>query len=108
MSAILFIDRIFVRKLHRVIIRYLLFLSILYGLVVFLEVFLICRPIAVNWNAHVDGTCGNQIVSYLVLELLGLLLDFGTIAVPSLWIWSLRMNRARKLKFILCLSIGIL
>lgn len=61
----------------------LLVLSLVYGLVVFLEVFLICRPMAVDWNTHVNGTCGNQIISYLVLEVCGLLLDF-TIAAVSI------------------------
>ena len=109
MSAIIFLHKIFeFNKVKERIIRLLLVLSILYGLVVFLEAFLICRPMAVDWNAHVDGTCGNQIVSYLVLELLGLLLDFGTIAMPSLWILNLSMRRARKVAVISILSIGIL
>ena len=61
----------------RITTRLLLVILILYGLVVFLETFLICRPMAVDWNAHIDGTCGNQVVSYLVLEVLGLLFDLA-------------------------------
>lgn len=90
------------------IARSLLVLSILYGLVVFLEVFLICRPMAVDWNADIDGTCGNQIVSYLVLEVLGLLLDFTTLAVPTPCIWRLHMPLAKKITLSIFFSIGAL
>lgn len=86
----------------------LLVLSILYGLVVLLEVFLICRPMAVDWDAHVDGTCGDQIVSYLVLEVLGLLLDFIILMVPPLCIWKLQMPFGIKMPFIIVFSIGVL
>ena len=71
----------------------------MYGLVVFLEVFLICRPMAVDWNTHVNGTCGNQIISYLVLEVFGLLFDFTIAAVSIPFIWRMQMARASKILF---------
>lgn len=96
MSAIFFLKRIFGHAL-KWSVRSLLILSILYGLVVFLEIFLICRPMAVDWNAYNGGTCGDQIVSYLVLEVLGLLLDFTIVVVPIPWIWRLQIQWAQKL-----------
>lgn len=86
----------------------LLVLSLLYGLVVLLEIFLICRPIAVDWNVHVDGKCGDQILSYLVLEVLGLLLDSIILAIPLRVIWSLRMERVRKVRLTIMFSVGVL
>ena len=86
----------------------LLLIVILYGLVVFLETFLICRPMAVDWNAHIDGTCGNQVVSYLVLEVIGLLLDFAILALPLPGIWILATPFKVKLKLAILLSIGFL
>ena len=109
MSAILFIGRVFgVARGMRLSIRLLLVLSILYGLVVFLEVFLICRPMAVDWNALVKGTCGNQILSYLILEVLGLLLDCIILAIPLPSIWKLQIERAKKLRFTIMFSLGVL
>ena len=109
MSAILFIGRVFGRARGMLlIIRLLLVLSILYGLVVFLEVFLICRPMAVDWNVHVDGTCGDQVLSYLVLEVLGLVLDFAILTVPIPYIWRLQMKLTRKLSTATMFSIGAL
>ena len=86
----------------------LLFLCVVYGLAVLLEVFLICRPMAVDWNASIDGKCGDQILSYLVLEILGLFLDLTTVAVPILATWRLQVSLARKLSIAILLSIGIL
>lgn len=109
MSAVLFIERIFgSSERTKFIARSLLVLSILYGLVVFLEVFLICRPMAVDWNAFVRGTCGDQIVSYLVLEVLGLLLDFTIFAVPIPPIWRLAIPVPSKVSNSIVFSIGVL
>ena len=109
MSAILFLNDIFgISKLFRCIARSLLFVSILYGVVVFLEIFLICRPMAVDWNASVDGTCGDQIVAYLVLQVFGLLLDFAILVVPIPFLWRLQMQWIKKISTSFQLSIGVL
>lgn len=63
---------------------------------------------AVDWNASVDGTCGDQIVAYLVLEVFGLLLDFTIVVTPIKIIWSIQMNQKRKISVIFVLSIGVL
>ena len=63
---------------------------------------------AVDWNAFVDGTCGNQVLSYLVLEVVGLLLDFTILAVPIPIIWSLEMTVPKKLPILIVFSVGVL
>ena len=63
---------------------------------------------AVDWNAFVDGTCGNQILSYLVLEVVGLLLDFTILAVPIPIIWALQMTVPQKLPILIVFSVGVL
>lgn len=108
MSAILFIKKVFTFRSARIIAQFLLVLAILYGLVVFLEVFLICRPMAVDWNAHIGGTCGDQIVSYLVLEVLGLIFDLTIAAVSIPYIWALRVALATKVLTQIMFSIGAL
>lgn len=86
----------------------LLVLAVLYGVVVFLEIFLICRPLAVDWDVHVRGTCGSQVMSYLILEVLGLFLDFIILAVPIPWIWQFEIKLAQKMKVATIFSIGFL
>ena len=63
---------------------------------------------AVDWNAHVDGTCSDQIVSYLVLEILGLLLDFTIAAVSIPYLWALQMALVKKCLTQFMFSIGAL
>ena len=109
MSAILFIERVFGTVWGtKWKTRSLLVLSILYGLAVFLEAILICRPMAVDWNARIHGTCGDQIVSYLVLEVFGLFLDFTILVVPLPTIWGLQLVRSRKVLIAAVFSIGAL
>ena len=109
MSAILFIKKIFGHiRPYAYIIYTLLIVSILYGVVVFLEIFLICRPMAVDWNASINGTCGNQIVSYLVLEAFGLLLDLTILITPIWAIWRSQMSRAQKISVSILFSLGFL
>ncbi|KAF4636795.1 hypothetical protein G7Y89_g1277 [Cudoniella acicularis] len=108
LSAVLLIKNIFASYARNFMIDLLLVLSVLYGIVVFLEIFLICRPMAVDWDSHVDGTCGNQIASYLALEVVGLLLDFAILVVPMPRIWALSMASKKKLYLTIIFSIGIL
>ena len=86
----------------------LLIIAIFYGLVVFLETFVICRPMAMDWNAHINGTCGNQVVSYVVLEVLGLLLDFVILVLPLPILWRLQMPSRTKTIATIMLSLGFL
>ena len=86
----------------------MLVLTILYGLVVILEVFLICRPLAVDWNPHVDGKCADQIVSYLVLEILGLLIDFTILVTPIPVILRIQMYWRLKMQIVALMSMGAL
>lgn len=108
-NAILFIKKIFgVNRWIRRTTWLLLVIAILYGLVVLLETFLICRPIAVDWEAHVNGTCGDQVLSYLVLEILGLLLDFAILVVPLQGISRIHMSLRKKMSVSFFFSIGFL
>ena len=86
----------------------LLVIAILFGLVVVLETFLICRPLAVDWSAHIDGICGDQVVSYLVLEVLGLLLDLAILVLPLPVLWRLQFGLKMKIKVTILLSMGFL
>ena len=109
-SAILLIKRVFgAIKWFRRTTRLLLVIAILFGLVVVLETFLICRPLAVDWNAHIDGICGDQVVSYLVLEVLGLFLDSAILVLPLLSsIWRLKVSLRRKMSIVTMFSMGFL
>ena len=109
-SAILLLKRVFKTDFGVMgrIAWLLLAIAILYALAVLLETFLICHPLAVDWNAHIKGTCGDQVVSYVVLEVLGLLLDFAILVLPLPCIWKLRTGLRRKMSVAIVFSVGFL
>jgi len=90
----------------KLIARAVLVLCILYGLVVLLEFFLICRLMAVDWDAHVEGACGDQVLSYLVHEILGFLIDLVILILPLPFIWGLKMATATKVHVTVVFSVG--
>ena len=63
---------------------------------------------AVDWNTQIQGTCGNQIISYLVLEVLGLLLDSIIMVVPIFGLLKAENPTREKVCFMMMFSIGIL
>ena len=70
-----------------------------------LELFLICRPFSRQWDPDVTGACGNQKVSFIVIESLGLLLDVSILIMP----WFVYQKPTRYIgRFIIIYQIGIL
>ena len=108
--AIILIDRFLGRLLYttssRFISRGLIALTILYGLAVVLDVFLICRPMAAARDNSVDGRCGNQIASYVALESIGALIDIPILATPPPMICMLPIAWQKKLCYSSQLSVG--
>jgi hypothetical protein len=80
--------------------------STMYGVAATMTVLLICRPVRASWDVNIQGTCGNQIATYVGLELIGLALDIGILILPVWGIWGIRMSFRAKLQAILILSTG--
>lgn len=72
--------------------RILILQSVSYGLVFMLNILLICRPTAAGWDVNMTGTCGNQIISYILLDTIGLLTDVAILATPLRSIWRLNTD----------------
>lgn len=60
-----------------------------YSLAILLDIFLICRPLEAAWDTSIHGEIGNQVLSYLLLEVFGLLIDLTILAMPSFLIYKL-------------------
>jgi hypothetical protein len=84
----------------------LIIVSALHCIAVVLEVFLICRPMAAAWNNNLAGTCGDQIVSYVVLEILGLLIDLVILVWPVWLLATLQLSPKTKAWLIFIFSSG--
>lgn len=74
----------------------LIIISILYAISILLELFLICRPLAAVWDPNSNGSCGNELLAYVILESCGLVLDLVLVVVPILQIRLLQMSSKRK------------
>jgi uncharacterized membrane protein len=91
---------------YRNTIRATLVLCILHGIASVLEVCLICQPLAAQWDPNVKGLCGNQIVSFVVIEVAGLVLDLVILLTPLYMVLRSQMNRGTKLKAVMILDAG--
>lgn len=80
--------------------------SILLALASILEVFLICKPFAAQWDSRILGACGDQLTSFILLESVGLVLDVAIFAVTTFGLWRVQISRRKRIKFILLLNFG--
>ena len=90
----------------RYLLNGLIVLSVLYCVVIVLEIFLICRSLAAAWDTDISGECGQEVVSYVVLETFGLFLDLAILIVPMPTIWGLHLSFMVKIRTSCLLSAG--
>ena len=83
-------------------------LSSIHGLSVALVACLICRPMSAAWDTTVRGTCGDQVLSYVVLEVLGLILDCGILIIPLPVVINIQLPVRKKLGVCCILCCGFL
>ena len=69
--------------------------------------FLICRPLARNWDFTVPGTCGSQPDFYFTMGIVNLITDAVLIGMPMPYLYKLVMPMRKKLLAMGLLSIGI-
>lgn len=69
--------------------------------------FLICRPLARNWDFLIPGTCGSQPNFYFAMGMVNLITDLMLIVLPMPYLYNLRMAMRKKIIAGGMLSIGI-
>lgn len=78
-----------------------------WALATVLSGFFICRPFAKNWLPNLEGTCGDQRLSYTITGSLNLVTDLVAMVLPLPYLWGLRMQ-LKKLLLAIAFSMGIL
>ncbi|KAL3420924.1 integral membrane protein [Phlyctema vagabunda] len=78
-----------------------------WALSVILETFLLCRPLAFNWDPTIDGVCGDRNTVYVSAGALNVVTDFMVMALPIPHILSLQLKMRKKLGLVLMFSLGI-
>jgi hypothetical protein len=80
-------------------------LSIVYSIASILEVLLVCRPLAAQWDANA-GTCSNQKISFLAIESAGLILDLPLFLIPTKVVAGMHLTRRRRMAAMFVFQIG--
>ncbi|KAL6712919.1 hypothetical protein ACLMJK_009474 [Lecanora helva] len=109
-NNLLLIRAIFdVKTSIRWLVLILLVLLALHSMVTLLITLLICHPISAAWDTSIKGECGDQILSYVLLESVGALLDLIILLIPfRLLMFGLQITLERKLRVLSVLSTGLL
>jgi hypothetical protein len=58
---------------------------------------LICRPFAKTYSLTVEGTCGDQVASFIAIGAFNIITDIIIITLPLPTVWALKMSTANKL-----------
>lgn len=106
-SALLFIRLVFGVDVKVKLIAWVsIVMSVLCYMALVLQVCLICRPISAAWDTTVSGSCGDQVLSYVIVEIVGMIIDLVIIVLPIPPIWRLKTTFAKRLGMSSLLSFG--
>ncbi|KAI0401751.1 hypothetical protein F4802DRAFT_600753 [Xylaria palmicola] len=70
--------------------------------------FATCRPIRYNWalTPDVPQHCGDLALKFLLSSIFNLILDFGILILPMPVLWTLHMNRRKKIAITFVFGLG--
>lgn len=77
-------------------------------LVVILGSFLICQPLAYNWDQTIDGHCGSSITLWMCHGVLNIVTDLIVLLLPMPYIYSLELALYKKLVLMATFGLGLL
>ncbi|KAI2608560.1 uncharacterized protein GGS25DRAFT_490794 [Hypoxylon fragiforme] len=92
----------------RIVCWALMAACLLWALGDLLTVFLLCRPLAFNWNKLIPGRCGNINAAYLSVHSTNFAIDSTIALLPTPVLWGLQLPIGRKLGVCLMFALGAL
>ena len=95
-SVLLFYLRVFVNRGLRTATKIALGLVGLWTIGNILQVFLICRPFEKAYSLTAEGTCGNQVASFIAIGAFNIVTDIIILALPLPTVWALKMSTPAK------------
>ncbi|KAI9875186.1 MAG: hypothetical protein M1830_008779 [Pleopsidium flavum] len=107
-SILLFYMRIFEVRFFRIAAQATMVFVVLWALSVILCGFLLCRPFAYNWDQSIPGSCGHQILSYILTGALNICTDVMVLSLPIPMVWKLQTDRANKVALTAIFGLGFL
>jgi hypothetical protein len=80
-----------------------------YFIMVFLETFLLCKPVQYNWNKTIPGgSCNGENIAYLIAGITNLIIDAFVVALPMPLEFRLQMSLPKRLGVAAMFSPGIM
>jgi len=107
-SILFFYLRVFVNRGLRTATKVALVFVLTWSVGNILQVFLICRPFAKTYSLTVEGTCGNQVASFIAIGAFNIITDVIILSLPLPTVWSLKMSTPAKLGLTGIFLIGLM
>ncbi|KAF2136955.1 uncharacterized protein K452DRAFT_362205 [Aplosporella prunicola CBS 121167] len=105
-SYLAFYLRVFPQKRFQTAVYWCLGLIVAIFIANALQIFLICRPVAGNWDPLIPGlVCGSRPISFAIIGALNMVTDLIIILLPLPLVLGLQMDR--RTKWGLCLMFGL-
>lgn len=82
--------------------------TIAYFIMVFLETFLLCKPVQYNWDKSIQGICQGENTAYLVAGITNLVIDTFIVVLPMPRVFKLQMSLPRRISVAAMFSLGVL
>ena len=74
-----------------------------------LVAFLMCRPLAFNWDKTIPGGhCGNEVAAYIAAHTINFIIDVSLAILPMPILWGLQMSLRKKVELSIMFSLGAL
>lgn len=81
---------------------------IAWSVMVFLMAFLLCRPLAFNWDKTLPGGhCAKEPGPFIATGVLDLVIDIMVLLLPLPLIWNLQVSLANKVALFSIFGVGI-
>ncbi|KAJ5756625.1 hypothetical protein N7533_006168 [Penicillium manginii] len=106
-TYLFFYLRIFVSKEFRILTWICMGCAAAYWTGSILQIFLICRPFAKNWNPLLPGHCASQNVAFSTIGAFNLVTDIMIMLLPIRFIWKLQMSFGTKMALYGIFGLGI-
>lgn len=108
-SILLFYCRVFPIPRLQLTAKILAVVVFLWCSTVILCSFLLCRPLAYNWDPTLPGgICGDRVASYVSTGVLNIITDVAVLCLPLPVIWKLQMRTASKIGLLVVFTAGFL
>jgi hypothetical protein len=108
-SICVLLIRLFFVRPFRIAAWALMGLCISWAIMTILIGFLICRPLAFNWDRTItEGSCGNMSAGYAAVGVIDIVTDILLILLPQRMVWKLQLPRQTKFALGGVFALGLL